>query len=382
MMPPSSRRCVLMTADAVGGVWVFATTLATALTGNGYRVHLVVLGPEPTREQLEPLRGNASIEIEVTDLALEWLDPEGKDLDRALERLAAIERRVRPDLVHLNSFREANGAWTVPVLLTAHSCVWSWWRACRGGIPSEPRWRIYRSHVASGLAAATAWVAPTEASRDEIQAIYAPPGAGAVIWNGIEAIVPGEKEPVILAAGRLWDEAKNIAALADAAQHLDWPVRLAGAVRSEDGNNGEFETSRLQMLGELSRTGLVAQMQRAAIFAAPTRYEPFGLAVLEAAAAGCALLLSDIATLRELWSGAAWFADPNDRAAIRAGLERLCRDDALRRALQQAACDRARRYSLKITAEAYRKAYEAIGTVRSTGQRPAQDTRAHAEASA
>ena len=131
MMPPS-RPCVLMTTDAVGGVWVFATTLAAALARDGHRVHLVVLGPAPKREQLEPLLGRKGIEIELTDLALEWLDPEGKDLDRALESLAAIERRGRPDLVHLNSFREAAWPWRAPVLLTAHSCVWSWWRACRG----------------------------------------------------------------------------------------------------------------------------------------------------------------------------------------------------------------------------------------------------------
>jgi len=237
---------------------------------------------------------------------------------------------------------------------------------------------IYRKNVGSALAAATTWVAPTAALRDEMRSIYAPPSPGAVISNGIEAIAPGDKEPAILAAGRLWDEAKNIAALAGAAEHLDWPIRIAGPVRSEEGATRPLDTSHLQTLGALSRTGLIAQMQRAAIFAAPARYEPFGLAVLEAAAAGCALLLSDIATFRELWSGAAWFADPNDPAAIRAGLDRLCRDGALRHALQDAARDRARRFSLTRTARAYRNAYDAIRTASS----PARDRRAHAEASA
>ena len=55
------------------------------------------------------------------------------------------------------------------------------------------------------------------------------------------------------------------------------------------------------------------------------RYEPFGLAVLEAAQAGCALVLSDIPTFRELWNGAAQFVPPGDDAA-----RSPCAIDALR----------------------------------------------------
>jgi glycosyltransferase involved in cell wall biosynthesis len=268
------------------------------------------------------------------------------------------------------------------VLLTAHSCVWSWWRACRGERPAESRWSIYRNHVASGLAAATAWIAPTQALRDEIQSIYAPPSPGSVIWNGTEAITPSGKRPVVLAAGRLWDEAKNLAMLARAADHLDWPIRIAGPQRSEDGNTPEFDTTRLHLLGALSRGELIAEMRRAAIFVAPARYEPFGLAVLEAAEAGCALLLSEIASFRELWTGAAVFADPDDPAAVGAALQRLRRDDVLRHALQRAARDRARRYSLARTLQAYRDAYDAIRTSPPAMQSQARRRFAHAGTSA
>jgi glycogen(starch) synthase len=51
----------------------------------------------------------------------------------------------------------------------------------------------------------------------------------------------------------------------------------------------------------------------------PARYEPFGLSVLEAALSGCALVLGDIASLREVWGGAACYVRPGDsRAAPRA----------------------------------------------------------------
>ncbi|MEB3829625.1 glycosyltransferase [Phormidium sp. CCY1219] len=50
---------------------------------------------------------------------------------------------------------------------------------------------------------------------------------------------------------------------------------------------------------------------RAAIYAFPARYEPFGLSVLEAALSGCALVLGDIPRLREMWGDAAVFANPD-----------------------------------------------------------------------
>jgi hypothetical protein len=49
------------------------------------------------------------------------------------------------------------------------------------------------------------------------------------------------------------------------------------------------ELARVTPLGELTRRQLAREMGCAAIFAAPARYEPFGLAALEAALSGCAL---------------------------------------------------------------------------------------------
>ena len=64
----------------------------------------------------------------------------------------------------------------------------------------------------------------------------------------------------------------------------------------------------------------------AAVFTSLSRYEPFGLAVLEAAQAGCALVLSDIPTFRELWDCAAVFVQPDDPVALAGALQSLLRD--------------------------------------------------------
>ena len=102
-------------------------------------------------------------------------------------------------------------------------------------------------------------------------------------------------------------------------------------------------------------------MAHTASFAAPSLYEPFGLAVLEAAQQGTALLLSDIPVFRELWSGAAVFVQadrPTDWAAAITGLV----DDRVRLAeLGQAALLRSRRYTQHAMVSATMDVHRGIG---------------------
>src|SRR5436305_760021 len=216
-------RHILMTTDAVGGVWTYSTTLAHRLVATGCRVTLVTLGPKPSRSRLEQLAGVVpGVDVITTDAALEWMDPEGTDAARAGELLLRIADQLRPDVIHLNSFREACLPWPARVVVVAHSCVLSWWEACRGGLPGDARWLRYGAAVAAGLRAADAWVAPTEAFRRTICRLYQPATDGHVINNGIDAVASGtpDKRDTVLASGRLWDEAKNIDAVVAVAARL------------------------------------------------------------------------------------------------------------------------------------------------------------------
>jgi glycosyltransferase involved in cell wall biosynthesis len=352
-------RHIMMTTDTVGGVWIYAMALARRLAQQGTRVTLVTLGPPPTVSKYELAKAlSPGVELIVTRLALEWHDPEASNSYAANDELLRISHEVGPDLVHLNSFREGVIAWPCPALVVAHSCVWSWWKATRKEWPSEPRWSIYREAVTAGLKEAKAWVAPTAAFRDTVQSIYQPMTPGGVIPNGIEITPPSRaaREPFILASGRVWDSGKNLIMLASVAGALPWPVKIAGAGVPLT----EPSLPNVHWLGELDHADLQDLIQRAAIYAAPAYYEPFGLGILEAAAAGCALVLSDIESLQEIWDGAALFVSPDDPDQLRDTLLQLCRNEVLRARLQRASLARAQRYSLDCMLSGYLKIYSDI----------------------
>jgi len=347
---------ILMTADAVGGVWTYATALATAFAARGAAVQLVIQGAAPSPAQ-RSMVSESAVRLVQSPLALEWQDPAGTNMDAARRFYGALEADFQPDMVHLNSFREAAFEWHCPVVVAAHSCVNSWALACGDTAwLADEKWRRHTRLAATGLHHATAWVCPTRAFYDVIQELYQPRAPGFVIWNGSprQAAEVDDKEAMILAAGRMWDAAKNLSILAEAAHGLDWPVLVAGST-------GDLAPpSSVRLLGALSHAELSQLMQRAAIFASPARYEPFGLSVLEAASAGCALVLADIPTFRELWDGAALFIDPTDAGALHGTLGALCADPARRSRLQQAARARARHYPLRRMVDNYAALYQSL----------------------
>jgi glycosyltransferase involved in cell wall biosynthesis len=365
---------LMMTADAVGGVWTYVTTLANSLAVSGFEILLVTLGPRPTSAQKAMLRATQRVLLVETDLQLEWQDPAGADVCHADAVLGGLADRFGPDVVHLNSFREAIFDWNAPTIVVAHSCVNSWAQACgeTDAITSDD-WKAYSLSVRAGLRKAAAWIAPTRAFQQQLASHYGLPETGKVIWNGVEARShsPIAKQPFVLSAGRLWDKAKNLSAVASLAPALEWPIRIAGQSKP---NRTPVESigSNCELLGEISHASLLGEMEKASIFVSPSLYEPFGLSVLEAARAGCALLLSDIPTFRELWDGAAVFFDPRDPNEILRCLRSLCDDEVRRARLQRAAAKRSLDYPLSRTAITYRSVYASLPRAGSVVSQPAR----------
>lgn len=349
---------VLMTADTVGGVWSYAVQLCDGLEGAA-QIHLAIMGAAPSPGQRALMDRMRHVTWSVGDFKLEWMCDPWNDVRAAGDWLLGLAERHAPDVIHLNNFAHGALNWNAPVLVVGHSCVLSWYEAVRRREPG-PEWNTYHRVVGRGVRQAELVAAPTRAMLASLQRHYGPLARTKVIWNAADhrRFQPAGKEPFILSAGRLWDEAKNATVLMRAAPRLPWPVYLAGPARDPQGAGANLE--HVRVLGALPPDDMAGWLSRAAIYAHPACYEPFGLTVLEAALSGCALVLADIPSLRELWGGAAVFA-PSDRidSWVRV-LDVLSRDTPLRLDWARRALYRARRYGVPRMAAAYLETYRTL----------------------
>jgi glycosyltransferase involved in cell wall biosynthesis len=360
-----------MTADAMGGVWTYAMELASELSARGVKVALATMGDRPSEAQAKQARAIPGLTLFESDFKLEWMDDPWGDVARAGAWLLDLERRLRPDVVHLNGYCHGALPFRAPVLVVGHSCVLSWWEAVKGE-RAPARYDRYREDVARGIRAATRVIAPTRAMLASLERHYGVRSSGSVIPNGRSFLSPGaasgepfvEKEPFVFCATRVWDEAKNVATLARAAEGLSWPVLVAGDPKAPAAA-GEVKLDAVTLLGSLSHGEVMGWMARAAIFALPALYEPFGLAALEAAGAGAALVLSDIPSLREIWGDAAVLVPPSDAAALRRALAELAGDAPRRRSLAQKARTRALAMTSSRMADQYARIYAELTGARS-----------------
>jgi glycogen synthase len=349
-------RKVLMTADTLGGVWTYAIELARGLAERGIEVALATLGDPLNDSQRERADRVPRLKVFESTFKLEWQEDPWRDVEKAGEWLLGLEERVRPDLIHLNGYAHGSLPWSAPKVMVGHSCVLSWWRAVKDE-PLPETWDRYTQEVAAGLDAADLVIAPSEAMLASLVHHYGRLPRTRVILNGRDPKLfkPATKEPIVFTAGRLWDEAKNLEALEAVAPRLPWPVFVAGENHHPDG--GEARPHHTRLLGALSPRALAAWLGRASIYCLPARYEPFGLSALEAALSGCALVLGDIPSLREIWKHRAVFVPPNDPEALEDALRRLIESPDRRSSLAAGARARALQLTPQRMVESYLAAY-------------------------
>ncbi len=354
---------ILMTVDTVSGVWNYALTLSDALVRHGVEVTLATMGAPLSDDQRAEV-SLLGIDYFESHFKLEWMEDPWEDLRSAGRWLLDLHRLIRPDLIHLNSYIHASLPWAAPTLITAHSCVHSWWRALKRQAP-PPEWDRYHREVQWGLRSADLVVSPTQAMLDALRECYGWMPQSMVIPHGRDpqAFAPAAKEPFILIVGRMDDAARNLGAMRQLAPRLAWPVYLVGDTRTVLMNNGmddPHDTHGMRVLGRLSTADMAQWMSRASIYIHPARYEPFGLSVLEAAMAGCALVLGDIPSLRELWQDKAIFVHPGDAAGLERAMSELIADDTRRAALGEEARAHAMRYTAQQMARQYLDVYHGL----------------------
>lgn len=332
----------MLVTDAVGGVWTYTLELARALRQRDVETLVTVIGPAPTEEQRQEAAG---LELIETGLPLDWTAIDPREVRRTGCGLADLATREGADIVQLNSAAMAADCdFERPLVVVQHSCVATWWDSVRKGpLPNDFAWR--RDLIDCGLNKADAVVAPTSSFAAQLSRIYGLSRPVRCVHNGQRPLPMKKRGPdnFVFTVGRLWDDGKNVETLDRAASRLKVPVEAAGPLSGPNGTAVSFEN--LETPGELRLAAIAERLAARPIFASSALYEPFGLSVLEAAQAGCALVLSDIPTFRELWGGAAVFVGADDSDGFADAIEQLLASPSRRADLAIAARTRALRYT-------------------------------------
>ena len=359
---------VLLTTDTVGGVWTYTKDLTEGLLNHGHAVALVSFGglPSPAQGQWTSDTishfGN-SFSYTPSDVPLEWM-PEN---DRAHLTGAALLDRIaadfHPDLLHSNQFCFGSVDLDLPRLVVAHSDVLSWAAACTpSGLLPSPWLDCYVHLVQNGLNEADALVAPTRWMLGALAANFTPPARQHVIANGRTLADPDTtfpRRPQAVSAGRMADPSKNLALLLGV--HA-CPLLIAGSLDRTPQTPDHSAT--VTPLGFLPESELLDLLRTSKIYIAASLYEPFGLAPLEAALCGCAIVANDLDSFREVWGPAALYfrsAEELDQQ-----LTRLLNDDSLFTRMQALALQQARTYTATAMTTSYLDLYADLLHLRSS----------------
>lgn len=361
---------VLVTADTLGGVWTYARELVSGLVKRGVQVTLVSFGEIPAPAQMSWLDGLRNVDFRPTAFRLEWMQDCEQDLEASAEHLRSIVRETRPDLLHLNQYFYGALEVDVPRLVVAHSDVFSWWVAVHGAEPPQTNWsRWYREIVTRGLGRATAVAAPTRWMLEAVSKHYVKPAQASVIYNGRTPALFSphvSKEDYVVSVGRLWDSGKQVTLLAQPQEAQPVTYIVGSEQHPEAGLRsrtifGATGRSRVHFKGPQSEAQLRQLYARASMYVATSRYEPFGLAPLEAALSRCALVCNDIPSLREVWGDSALYFPAHSAKGLAQALELLGKDRELRLTYAGLAYLRAtQRYTADRMVEGYLALYQTM----------------------
>ncbi|MHB8505500.1 MAG: glycosyltransferase family 4 protein [Acidimicrobiales bacterium] len=340
-----------------GGVQSQALGLARALRRRG--VDARVLGPcdgPPPDPFVTPL-GNSVPAVGNGSLAAIAPDPAA-----ALRTMQAL-REEAFEVVHLHEPFVPGPPHTARVLKPAplvgtfhRSGASGWYRTLR---PLR-RWSI--DHLDTR-------VAVSEAAADTARATFG--GTYEVLWNGIDvdrfdrARPRPTGGPTALFVGR-HEERKGLAVLLDALDRIERPLTLwvagdgpqTAALRSRTAGD-----PRVEWLGVVDEAEKARRLRAADVFCAPSlRGESFGVVLLEALAAGAAVVASDLEGYRRVVRPGVdgWLVPPGDAGALAAAVARALDEGGRRGARAAAGRRRVEAFGMDRLAERYLELYERL----------------------
>ena len=223
-------------------------------------------------------------------------------------------------------------------------------------------------------------VTGSESAKADIMRLLGIPGERIVVAPaGVDARhVPTAEKPsargepkTILYVGRS-DPYKNLAGLVEAFARLvgeggvDARLRIVGSPdarypEAADAARRLGVADRVEWSGYVDDAGLLKAYQEADVLALLSRYEGFGLPVLEAMACGTPVVCSNAASLPEVAGGAALLVNPGDAAAAAAALRQALANPVTASRLRAAGLAQAAKFSWRAAAAAVLRVYAEVG---------------------
>jgi glycosyltransferase involved in cell wall biosynthesis len=245
----------------------------------------------------------------------------------------------------------------------------------------DRRWRLmYRLGLRAAVRRAAVLVVPSTSTRDDllehtrldpsrvrvVPLAAAPPPDGDVDTNGTLDRL-GVPRPYVLYVGTL-EARKNLDTLVRAYRRVATRVPHALVLAGPRGwrtdalerARAEGGAGRVERIGPLSPDDLDVVYRNASAFVYPSRYEGFGLPVLEAMVRGVPTIASNASSLPEVAGDAALLVDPRSVEDLADAIERVLTDDALAARLSADGRRRAARFSWDETARLTLAAYDAV----------------------
>jgi glycosyltransferase involved in cell wall biosynthesis len=264
-------------------------------------------------------------------------------------RLPRLLRRVRPRVGH---YQHALPLWSVgPSVLTVHDLSFE-------REPDLMPWKdrlVFKTAVPRSARKTDRVIAASERTRGDLIDLYRIPAEKIrVVPHGVDpAFSPGDRaaEGYLLFVGAV-QRRKDPRAALEAARDLQMPLVVVGPER-EPALADELRGLGADLRGYVEKEELVRLYRGAACLVVPSRYEGFGLPVLEAMASGTPVVAAPDAAMVEVAGDAAVYADRDDLPG--AILHALERRDELRAAGLARASEFSWAAAARRTVEVYRE---------------------------